>query len=275
MAGATNSQPSRVRPRCDGRSRAAHWSASRAACRLPCTEDEDRLRVAVLQPLELGVEVGDHVGRALLRGRVLRVVGAGDERREVRAVRGVLLRGGLDRRHHAEGLGEGQLLVGLVSDSTSEIASSLLPLSSAMPQQFVNASVPLPGGPRGQLGDRVVDVREVVGHRAGDPVALDGHRGLLLAERLATPAGAEVGRVRRHAVLHQSSARRSAPRRSPGCRRWPRCRPRWSSRRPACGKNAPTRWYSGPKPSPTTSALGQLARRPCRAGPTWSGRRRR
>ena len=90
----------------------------------------------------------------------------------------------------------------LVRYSTRSSAASWLGLSAAMPQQLVNCSVPLPAGSLRELGDDVLHVGEVVGHRAGDPVALDRHRGQLLAERLAAPAGADVLGVGERAGVH-------------------------------------------------------------------------
>src|SRR3954470_16945756 len=71
---------------------------------------EDRLRVARRQRFELAVEVGDDVGGALRRRDTLGVVGGVQERHELRVVGLPLVGGGLDRRHRAERLGEGELV---------------------------------------------------------------------------------------------------------------------------------------------------------------------
>src|SRR5688572_23886684 len=72
---------------------------------------EDLLRVTGLEPLELGVEIGDDRGDAVVGGNADRVVGSREEGGEIRVVGGPLLGGGLYRRHRAERLRERQLLL--------------------------------------------------------------------------------------------------------------------------------------------------------------------
>ena len=132
--------------------------------------------------------------------------------------------------------------------------------SAETPQHWVNWRVPLPLGPGGQLDGLVLQVGVVVLDGALDPVALDGHRGLLRAEGLATPPGVELVGHLEVAGLDVASGPTPGPRSPPGCSPAPADASSLSHQPPFWTTKAPSRSMPTPMPRPGLVLGGELLR---------------
>ncbi len=164
---------------------------------------EDLLRVGGAQRGEVGVELAQHLVESGEGHGALRVGAGVDPRLRGRVLLRVLGQGAGARGHHAERVGVLQLLRAGVQVRHQVHGRRPVGALGGHAPALAEGERALAGRTGGQRDHLVGDVGVVGLHGAVEPVALDGHGGLALAEGLAAPVGVDLVGVLHGAGLQQ------------------------------------------------------------------------